>query len=105
MAPMAEEGSSEGKRRVSASAPASCNDPPTVSMALSVCEDIATAPAPDGDDDDDDDCDCGETTNHLTEEPVLAAWTAATSPTPPGGEMTIRFFDIRSSVLCLLLLH
>lgn len=34
----------------------------------------------------------GEMTNHRTEEPSLAAWTAATSPTPPGGEMTTRFW-------------
>ncbi len=34
----------------------------------------------------------GEMTNQRTEDPILAAWTTATSPTPPGGEMTTRFW-------------
>mmetsp|Transcript_1502 Transcript_1502/g.2738 ORF Transcript_1502/g.2738 Transcript_1502/m.2738 type:complete len:98 (-) Transcript_1502:147-440(-) len=29
-------------------------------------------------------------TNHLTEDPILAACRAATSPIPPGGEITTR---------------
>lgn len=38
--------------------------------------------------------DGGEMTNHRTEEPIFAAWTAATSPIPPGGEMTTMFLPL-----------
>jgi hypothetical protein len=33
----------------------------------------------------------GDTTIHFTVDPNLAACTAATSPIPPGGDMTMRF--------------
>jgi len=35
----------------------------------------------------------GEMTNQRTDDPCFAASTAATSPTPPGGEITTRFLD------------
>ena len=41
----------------------------------------------------------GEMTNHRTEDPILAAWTAATSPTPPGGEMTTRFWLLADAAI------
>ena len=56
-------------------------------MVLADC--VLLAAADDDDDDDDDLAYLDDTTNHLTDAPMLAALTAVTSPTPPGGETTI----------------
>jgi hypothetical protein len=78
----AEEESSVGRRSVSACAPAT-------SIPL-VFGGRVTDAVEDG----------GEMTNHRTDDPMLAALRAATSPTPPGGEMITKFpsADIRRFV-------
>mmetsp|Transcript_3670 Transcript_3670/g.7995 ORF Transcript_3670/g.7995 Transcript_3670/m.7995 type:complete len:250 (-) Transcript_3670:26-775(-) len=86
-APIAEDASSEGRRRLEASAPASSMAPPALAISSRTDAGRETAAEESG----------GETTNQRTEFPSLAAVTAATSPTPPGGEITIIFLEETAS--------
>jgi hypothetical protein len=77
----AEAGSSDGNNKVEASAPANSTAPPAAAILSSDSFDSTTSFVP-----------VCETTNHRTDAPISAAFTADTSPTPPGGEITTNEF-------------